>query len=80
MSTVRPEKAKPCWSEAFFFRSGGSGMLYDFKFYQGKNTGICAKYNKLGLGESVMMRVVENLPQNENVKVYFDNFSLVYHC
>ena len=55
-------------------------MLYDFKFYQGKNTGICAKYNKLGLGESVMMRVVENLPQNENVKVYFDNFSLVYHC
>ena len=43
-------------------------MLYDFKFYQGKNTGICAKYNKLGLGESVMMRVVENLPQMKVLK------------
>ena len=49
-------------------------MVYDFEFYQGKNTEISTEYKELGLGGSVVMRLVENLSQNENFTVYFDNF------
>ena len=57
-----------------FLQSGRSGMVYDFQFYQGKNTGISTEYKELGLCGSVVMRLVENLPQNENFQVYFGTF------
>ena len=57
----------------FFVRSGRSGMVYDFEFYKVKNTGISTEYKELRLGGSVVMRLVESLPQNENFKVYFDD-------
>ena len=40
-------------------------MVYRFDFYQSKNTGIPAEYKTLVLVESVVMRLVENLPQIE---------------
>ena len=53
---------------------GRSGMAYDFELYQGKDTGVSEDHKDLGLGESIVMRFIENLPERENFKVYFDNF------
>ena len=49
-------------------------MAYDFEFYQGKCTGISEDHKDLGLGGSIVMRLVENLPEMEIFKVYLDNF------
>ena len=56
-----------------FVRCGRSDMAYDFKFYQGKGTGVSKDHKGLGLGGSIVIRLVENLPERENFKVYFDN-------
>ena len=57
-----------------FVRCGRSGMAFDFEFYQGKATGVSEDHKDLGLGGSIVMCLVENLPEKENFKVYFDNF------
>ena len=57
-----------------FVRSGRLLMVFDCEFYQGRNTGISAEYKELGLDKFFAMRMVEKLPQNENIKVYFGNF------
>ena len=46
-------------------------MVYRFDFYQSKNTGIPVEYKTLVLVESVVMRLVENLPQIENFILTF---------
>ena len=38
-------------------------MAYDFDFYQGKGTGVSEDHKDLGLGGSIAMRLVENLPE-----------------
>ena len=57
-----------------FVLCGQSGMAKDFEFYQGKGTGVSEDHKDLGLGGSIVMRLVENFPERENFKVYFDNF------
>ena len=49
-------------------------MAYDFDFYQGKGTGVSEDHKDLGLGGSIAMRLVENLPERYNFKVYFGSF------
>ena len=56
-----------------FARCGKSGKAYDFELYQGAGTGISVEHTYLGLGGSIIMHLVENIPQNENFKVFFDN-------
>ena len=41
-------------------------MAYNFEFYQGKGTGVSEDHKDLGLGGSVVMQLVENLPEGEN--------------
>ena len=43
-----------------------SGMAYDFEFYQGKGTGKSEDHKDLGLWGSIVMPLVENLPEREN--------------
>ena len=57
-----------------FVSCGRSGMAYNFEFYQGKGTGVSEDHKGLGLGGSIVMRLVENLPERENFKFYFGNF------
>ena len=57
-----------------FVHCGRSGVAYDFEFYQGKGTGVSEDHKDLGLGGSMVMRLIENLPEGENFKVYFGNF------
>ena len=57
-----------------FVHFGKSGKAYDFELYQGAGTGISAEHTYLGLGGSIVMRLVENMPRNENFKVFFDNY------
>ena len=40
---------------------GWSGMANEF--YQGKGTGVSEDHKDLGLGGSIAMRLVENLPE-----------------
>ena len=52
----------------------GNRKTYDFELYQGAGTGISAEHTYLGFGRSILMWLVENIPQNENFKVFFDNY------
>ena len=54
-----------------FVPCGRLEMVYRFDFYQSKNTGIPAEYKTLVLVESVVMRLVENLPQIEKFILTF---------
>lgn len=49
-------------------------MEHDFEFYRGKGTGVSNDHSHLGLGGSVVMRLVELLPRNLNVRCYMDNY------
>ena len=60
-----------------FVPCGRLEMVYRFDFYQSKNTGIPAEYKTLVLVESVVMCLVENLPQIEKFILTF--FSPVYY-
>ncbi|KAL3219342.1 hypothetical protein MRX96_030487 [Rhipicephalus microplus] len=57
-----------------FLRCSSSGVAHDFEIYQGKGTGTSAEHKHLGLGGSIVMRLVEGLPKQENFKLYFDNY------
>ncbi|KAG0414393.1 hypothetical protein HPB47_008460 [Ixodes persulcatus] len=57
-----------------FVRCSKDGVAHDFEFYQGKGTGVDPKYAHLGLGGSVVMRLVESLLKGQNLSCYFDNY------
>ncbi|XP_064475826.1 piggyBac transposable element-derived protein 3-like [Ornithodoros turicata] len=57
-----------------FVRCSSDGLAHDFEVYQGKGTGIDPKHSHLGLGGSVVMRLVQHLPLNANFKCFFDNY------
>lgn len=45
-----------------FVRCSFDGLAHDFEFYQVKGTGVSKEHSHLGLGGSVVMRLVESLP------------------
>ena len=51
-----------------------SSQAYDFELYQGAGLRISSEHTYLGSGWSIAMRLVENIPWNENFKVFFDNY------
>ena len=51
-------------------RAGQSGFIYDFFMYGGKHS---EGAEKCGAEESVM-RLVKEIPRNQNFQVYFDNW------
>ncbi|KAL3225737.1 hypothetical protein MRX96_049145 [Rhipicephalus microplus] len=57
-----------------FVRCSTDGLAHDFELYKGKDTGIDREFSYLGLGECVVMRLVESLPQHRNLKLFFDNY------
>ncbi|KAM7291292.1 piggyBac transposable element-derived protein 3 [Ixodes scapularis] len=57
-----------------FIRCSSEGMAYDFELYQGKGTGTSEEHKHLGLGGSIVMRLVEHMPKFGNFKCYFDNY------
>uniref|UniRef100_A0A0K8R3V3 Putative piggybac transposable element-derived n=1 Tax=Ixodes ricinus TaxID=34613 RepID=A0A0K8R3V3_IXORI len=57
-----------------FVRCSSDGLAHDFEVYQGKGTGIDPQYSHLGLGGSVVMRLVDNFPHHKNLKCFFDNY------
>ena len=52
---------------------GRSVTAYDVEFYQGAVNGVFEEYKHLGLGGTIVMHLVEHMPENQNVKIYFDN-------
>lgn len=59
------------WGFKIFTRCGVSGIIYDFEIYIGKNNN---QPSNLGVTGDLVMRLCANLPQDQNFKVYFDNF------
>lgn len=49
-------------------------MAHDFELYQGKGTGVSNDHSHLGLGGSVVMRLMEALPHGLNMRCYMDNY------
>ena len=45
---------------------------YDVEFYQGYGTGISAEHTYVGLGGSIEIWLVKNIPRIENFKAFFD--------
>ena len=64
-----PKKPKK-WGFKNFVRSGSSGLMYDFFFYQGSSTAEGQKCT----GAYAVLRLIETLPQNQNFKLFFDNW------
>ncbi|KAH8022946.1 hypothetical protein HPB51_006376 [Rhipicephalus microplus] len=57
-----------------FVRCSFDGLAHDFELYQGKGTGVSKEHSHFGLGGSVVMRLVEQLPKAQNIKCYMDNY------
>lgn len=53
-----------------FVCCSSDGLAHDFDFYQGKVTGVSKDHSHLGLGGSVMMRLVETLLHGLNMTCY----------
>lgn len=58
------------WGFKNMVRAGKSGIMYDFFLYAGKHS---AGAENCGAEKSVL-RLVENIPKNQNYRVYFDNW------
>lgn len=59
------------WGFKCFMRAGSSGLMYDFEIYTGKNT--CEDVG-LGFSGDIVMALTSSLPEEQNFKVYFDNW------
>nr|XP_039255170.1 piggyBac transposable element-derived protein 3-like [Styela clava] len=57
-----------------FVICGKSGRAVDFEIYQGAGTGIPDETKHLGLGASVVLRLVDTIPKQKNYKICFDNY------
>lgn len=44
-----------------------------WSFYQGKETSVSVQHSRLGLGGSMVMQIVESLPQGKSFKLFMDN-------
>lgn len=58
------------WGFKGFARCSGSGIMYDFQIYTGKNT---ITKSELGISGDIVKTLVENVPRHNNYKVIFDN-------
>lgn len=67
-------KSKPHrWGIKVFAIAGSSGILYDFSIYVGKDT-VTEKVEGLGVSGSVVMQLLDYLPQHQNFKICMDNW------
>jgi hypothetical protein len=70
-------KSKPHrWGVKVFARAGVSWIVYDFEIYVGKGTKV--KDGPLGMSGNVVMRLVDNLPNHQNHKLFIDNWFASY--
>lgn len=53
----------------------GTGLVYNFLVYHGKNTSIQNTLKKeYGLEAEIVLELAKIMPSNHNFKLYFDNF------
>lgn len=65
-------KSKPHkWGFKVFTRASSTGIIHDFSVYIG--SGTCPSKN-LGLTGDIVGHLTDSLPENENFKIYFDNW------
>lgn len=59
------------WGFKVFTRASSSGIMHDFAIYVGKGT---CPITDLGISGDIVDHLCKSLPQNQNFKVYFDNW------
>lgn len=59
------------WGYKVFTRAGASGIMYDFRIYQGKGT---CNDSELGVSANIVLELCKTLPEGKNFKVFFDNW------
>ena len=59
------------WGFKVFARAGMSRLVYDFMIYTGKAMKLP---RNLGVAGNIVIKLVENLPDDKNSKFYFDNW------
>ncbi|XP_065055887.1 piggyBac transposable element-derived protein 2-like isoform X2 [Rhopilema esculentum] len=68
-----PKKPKK-WGFKNLVRAGGSGIMYDFFIYAGKDSNEDPQYNHLSKSAQVVAKLCKSLPCHMNHKVFFDNW------
>ena len=59
------------WGYKVFTRCGVTGMLYNFEIYCGRNANASSHLKVTG---DLVMRLCQNLPHQQQYKVFFDNY------
>jgi len=62
------------WGFKIWARTGTSGILCDFDVYQGSVDRCKAQPSEYGMSGEVVLKLVSTLPDNQNYKIYADNF------
>lgn len=63
------------WGVKAYLLCGESGLVYDFIVYQGKTTPLKPELTKnFGVTGAVVLQLSERITNNENYKLYADNF------
>ena len=62
-----------CGGYKVFTRCGETGMLYNFEIYCGRNANASLP-SHLGVTGDLVMRICQNLPHQQQYKVFFDNY------
>lgn len=60
------------WGYKVLTRAGASGVLYDFRIYEGASTKV-TDYG-LGISGDIILELSETLPKHQQFKLYFDNW------
>lgn len=60
------------WGIKVFGRASVSGIVHDFEVYVGKGT--LQQNTALGISGDIVVRLVEDLPKNQNYKLFTDNW------
>lgn len=59
------------WGYKVFMRAGSSGLMYDFRIYEGRGT--CEEVG-LGFSGDIVMALCQTIPEGKNFKIFFDNW------
>ena len=65
--------AKPAkWCMKLWGRAGASGILFDFKVYEGASSN--SEYSGVGMSGAVVLRMTSTLPENVPFQIIADTF------
>ena len=72
-TTIQSKKPKR-WGYKFFVLSGSFGIIFNIDLYRGANSSPEVIDPKIGKSGQVVLDLLKIIPENSNIRVYFDNW------